>query len=103
MSSTRAKGRRVELKVKKWMEAQGYEVQIAPTPTRWARQTDLFGKWDLIAVSPARIIAIQVKSARNSVYGKALDAHRAWKCPPCIEKWCVLWIPRKREPEIIKL
>lgn len=103
MASNRARGRARELKVKHWLEAQGYDVQIAPTPSRWARQTDMFGLWDLIAVNEKEILAVQVKMNKNHTYGKALDKHRAWKCPSCIKKICVLWEARKRLPEIILL
>ena len=103
MSSTRARGRATERKVKRWLEAQGYDVQLAPMPSRWARQTDMWGLWDAVAVREDKILYIQVKMNRSHTYGKALDAHRAWKCPPCAEKLLILWEPRKRLPEIIIL
>jgi len=101
MSSTRSRGRATELKAKHWLERQGYEVQIAPMPTRWSRQNDFFGLWDLIAIKPDEILFVQVKMNRNSIYGKSLNAHREWRCPA--NKICLLWEPRARIPEVIML
>ena len=103
MASTRARGRNLELKCKRLYESKGYQVQIAPMPSRWSFQNDLFGLWDLIAVNKDEIICIQCKMNRNDIYGKQLDAHRAWVCPAYVKKLAILWEPRKHEPEIIVL
>lgn len=103
MASTRARGRDTELKAKRYFEALGYRVQLAPMPTRWSLQNDLFGLWDLVAVNESETIWAQVKMNRGSTYGKQLDAHRAWVVPPNTRKLLILWEPRKREPEITEL
>lgn len=100
--SNRVKGRRTELKVKHWLEKQGYEVELAPIPTRWGGGQDFFdGLWDGIAHRSDEIMFFQVKSNRSSVYGKKLDRHRAWKT--VARKAIFLWEPRKRLPEVIEL
>lgn len=103
MASTRQRGRNTELKAKRYFEALGYAVQLAPMPMRWSTQNDFFGLWDLIAVSASEILFVQVKTNRNHTYGKALDAHRMWICPKNCRKLLVLWEVRKREPEITEL
>jgi Holliday junction resolvase-like predicted endonuclease len=103
MASTRQRGRNTELKVKKWLEDKGYQVQLAPMPTRYSRQNDLFGLWDALAVNGEEMLAVQVKMNRNDTYGKCLAKHRAWVCPPSIKKLCILWEANKRLPEIILL
>ncbi len=91
------------MKAKRYFEALGYQVQLAPMPTRWSLQNDLFGLWDLIAVNENEIVFAQVKMNRNSTYGKALDGHRLWICPKNCRKLLVLWEPRARQPEITEL
>lgn len=103
MASSRARGRATELKARDWYEAQGYAVQVAPMPTRWSRQNDMFGLWDLICVRADEILFVQVKMNKGDTYGKALDTHRGFAVPPNARKLCVLWEPRKRTPEITEL
>ena len=103
MASTRQRGRATELKAKRWYEAQGFQVQVAPMPTRWSRQNDLWGLFDLCCVRADTIVFSQVKMAKGSTYGKALDAHRAFVVPGNCRKECLLWEARKREPVVIPL
>lgn len=103
MSSNRARGRALELKVKRYYEALGYNCQLAPMPTRWSLQNDLWGLWDVCAVRSDEILFLQVKMNRSSTYGKKLDEHRMFVCPPNCRKILVLWEPNKREPEITEL
>lgn len=81
--------------------AAGYDVQLAPTPTRWARQTDMWGLWDMVAVCGSRIRFVQVKT-NHTASPQWREAATAWKCPPGCTK--ELWIFKDgiKEP-IIKL
>lgn len=83
MPSTRAKGRKREIQVKKLIESWGYSVDLTQMPTRWAKQQDFFGEFDLICVKKAKsqseysnVLLVQVKS--NSTAG-ALKSIREWK------------------------
>lgn len=100
--STRAKGRRNEIKAKKILEELGYAVQLAPNPTRWSRQNDLFGLWDLIAVSGLDIRFIQVKS-NTPPYGKQRKKYAAFVCPSEASKEIWVFYDRVKEPKIIQL
>ena len=94
----------------------GYDVQLAPPPTRWQRATDMFGGvtkkgekrlglWDIVAVGPYDIRFIQVKTEKTAKDGKSYkwrEKAKAWPCPPEARK--ELWILEDRkEPRIIKL
>lgn len=103
MPSTRQKGRDAELRAKKWLEEKGYECQLAPMPTRYSHQNDLFGLWDVLAVNAEEMLAVQVKSLKVHTYGKQLDKHRAWVCPPSIKKMVMIWPAKQKLPEIILL
>jgi len=103
MASTRQRGRNTELKIKRRFESQGYQVQLAPMPTRWSTQNDLFGLWDGISTNGTEIIFWQSKMNRSDTYGKALALHRAWVVPLGCRKLLFLWEPRKKEPEITEL
>jgi len=46
----RQKGRRLELKARKELENLGWLVQIAPLSTRYSKEVDLFGCFDIIAL-----------------------------------------------------
>jgi len=77
--STRAKGRRREVMARDELKEQGFRVMLAPMASRWQRQTDMFGLWDIIAVRHDTVRFIQVKSRK--IYGKALLPFHDFKCP----------------------
>ena len=93
----RWKGRRKELKVRDILEAAGYDVQLAPLPTRWARQNDLFGLWDVMAVNTTTIRFIQVKSRKPGP--EYIEQLQMWQCPPNCTK--ELWVLEDRVKEPI--
>jgi hypothetical protein len=114
--NNRARGRRKEMKVRDILIAQGYDVQMAPMPTRWQRSTDMFGGvtkkgekrlglWDMVAVGPYDIRFIQVKTEQSATNGQSIPwkkKAKAWPCPPEARK--ELWIlADRKEPRIIKL
>jgi Holliday junction resolvase len=98
--NTRAKGLYAERKAASMLREQGYEV-IRPTFSRFGDK-DFFNLWDIIAVKKDDALFVQVKSNKSNTYGKALDEHRAFECPPCIRKQCWVLVPRK-PLEIIEL
>lgn len=96
----RAKGARRERQVVKILEEKGYEC-VRPNFSRYG-YTDFFNLWDIIAVSDKDIRFVQVKSNKSHTYGKALNKHREWKCPPNSIKECWL-IEDRKEPVVIPL
>jgi hypothetical protein len=103
MPSTRALGRKNELRTKRLLEAEGYEVILAPNPTRYMKQVDFFGLWDAIATNGEHTRFIQVKSNKSSTYGKKLQPHRDWKNPPNSFKECWLFTKGFSKPEVMIL
>lgn len=100
--NTRRKGRRKELKVRDLLIAQGYSVQLAPTPTKWSLQNDLFGLWDILACNTDGMRAIQVKTRLGDVKKEWREKVKAWQCPPnCTREIWVL--ADRKEPRIIVL
>ena len=95
----RQKGRRNEFKAKKILEDAGYDVIIAPMSTRWAKQTDLFGLWDLIAVRHNEIRFIQVKS-NHTAPPEDREAMSLWQCPDICSKELWIFKDRVKEPLI---
>ena len=62
---------------------------------------DLFYS-DLIALRSDLLLFVQVKVNKSNISpAKALLGRLA--VPKSCEKWIVVWIPRKREPEVIKI
>ena len=100
--NTKAKGRRNELKAKKQLEEEGFQVIIAPRSTRKFEkgEHDLFGLWDLIACNKDIIRFIQVKSNRKP-YGKLRAKYAAFECPEECPKELWIYYDRVKEPEII--
>lgn len=101
MVNTRQKGRKAELKAKKILEMAGYDVQVTANPSKWNKQQDMFGLWDLMAVKKNEIRFIQVKCNRM-VYGAALEPYELWECPDVCTKEIWVFKDRVKEP-IIKV
>ena len=81
----RSKGRRAELRTKKILEDAGYEVEVTKSPSKYAKQQDLFGLWDAMALKANEIRFIQVKQNRK-IYGVAREPYEMWECPSCCTK-----------------
>lgn len=60
--NARKKGNRIRLKCKKMLEANGYSVEIVEKTSRWVKQKDLWGLFDLIAIRPNVTKLIQCKT-----------------------------------------
>lgn len=105
-----AKGNRYKYKTKKWLEAQGFKVEYTEIVRYFfdrkkckmiPMKKDLFYS-DLIAVRSDLILFVQVKvNKKNLSLSKALL--RALEVPNNCCKWIVIWIPRKKEPEIMTI
>jgi len=106
--STISKGNRYKYKTKKWLENQGFKVEYSEMVRyyfdkgrRIPIKKDLFFS-DIIAVRSDLVAFVQVKvNRRNLSPAKALLG--ALAVPKNVEKWIVVWTPRKKEPDIIKI
>lgn len=97
--NTREKGRRNEIRTRNVLEAAGYDVCMAPNPSKWSLENDLFGLWDLMAVSRTEIRFIQVKS--NKTAGpEDREAMKLWPCPANCSKEIWVWVDRVAKPDI---
>jgi hypothetical protein len=97
--SARTKGRRSEMKAKEILEAAGYEVELTKMPSKFSKQQDLFGLWDIMAKNDVSIRFIQVKTNRM-IYGMDLEPYKLWKVPVCCTKEVWVFYDREKEPLI---
>lgn len=113
MASNAQRGAAAKSKTKKWLEAQGFQVghleivHWLHTPRgRIPVKRDQFAS-DLLAVSAARIVFVQVKSGAQVTPGTEFpDAQKAFRdfdFPQFCEQWIVGWPFRAREPRVVRL
>ena len=60
--NSRQKGRQTELRAKKKLEEEGWNVCLTDMPTKFKKSQDFFGCWDIIACKPGEFRLIQVKT-----------------------------------------
>ena len=65
MIKARRKGNRNRHIVITHFQDNGYEVDVVEKTSRFAKQKDLFGLWDLIALKGTELIFIQVSTNTN--------------------------------------
>ena len=101
MINTRNKGRRNELRARDILVAAGYEVQMVQrSSSRYAKQVDLFGMWDLMALRASDIRFVQVKT-NAKVYGVKKEAYELWECPEnCTKEIWVFYDGKPNDPLI---
>lgn len=100
--NTRAKGRKNEKRCEGQLVEWGYTVQLAPMPQKFSTQNDLFGLWDIIAVSGKRVRFVQVKSNQNA-NKEWYERARSWQCPKDCTKEVWIYYDRVKDPKIILL
>lgn len=106
--SSRSKGRHYELKTKAWLEAEDWQVEVVKGGTKWQKQVDFFGHFDIIAIHEWKpyILLIQVKGGKrwylpgpaqrtliSRYMASGVHIHKEW--------WA--WRDRVKNPRIIKL
>lgn len=100
--NTREKGRKGEIKAANLLIAKGYTVQLAPKPSKFAKQNDMFGLWDLIAVGKEEVRFIQVKV--NGYASKEWKKEAlAWECPSFCTREIWRFVDRKEGVQVTLL
>jgi Holliday junction resolvase len=96
----RSKGMALERKAQKELEKEGWLVQRAPGSTKWNKQVDLFGLFDLMALRYEKIKFVQVKCNRLPTEKETRqleDFQTIWLGDMvCVEWWCY-WNKGKRK------
>lgn len=91
--NTAAKGRRLEHRSRRLLEAAGYAV---------VRAAGSLGTWDLVGLSPAGVALVQVKANRPPSPAD-LEGLRDFPAPPNTVKLVHVWRDRQRAPDIREL
>ncbi len=93
MKNKTAKGYRVEKLCADGLKEKGYTIWKS-IRVKYCN-IDLFGLFDVVALSPKgkHLLFIQVKS--NRVDNKMRDAVKALEMPECCQKWIWIWKDRK--------
>ena len=87
--NTYLKGQRNQLKARKWYESRGYQVETVRY-SKWLKNKDYFGLWDLICVSFVDIHFVQVKT--NKMPDKKwMEKAEKWICPKTAVKSVVVY------------
>ena len=94
---------RKEIKARDILLSEGYEVQMRPPQTRFQKQKDLYGLWDMIAIRSDGVRFIQVKSTRAGVRKPWREKAKDFPCPKSCSKEVWIMKDRKKNPEIILL
>ena len=91
----RQKGRRTALKVRKWLEEQGFCVEGTERSSRYGPK-DIWAA-DLIAIRDDELFAIQVKSNRSDRSRGRRDLRESpW--PSSVRRVLIVWENYAREP-----
>ena len=90
--NTRKKGWRTVNKGRKELSADGWLNASVEFPSKFLKNKDLFGLWDVIAIKPDRTKLIQFKTNRKPTlkkYKEFSDTYHQFEC----EIW--IWYDRK--------
>ena len=88
MVNSRYKGNRTKNSAKRYFEHLGYLVGNTEFVTKYSKESDLFGLFDLIGIHPLHgILLIQVKTNKPALRKSYLDFTRVYPCHCC----CITW------------
>ena len=99
------KGDYYRYRTKKWFENKGYQTEYLERRQRiFTKGKVIFIKRDLFAsdglsINGDRIIFWQCKLNKSHI-ADAVKEFSKYNFPKSVERWIVIWEPRKREPEI---
>ena len=88
--NTASKGRRNEHRSRALLESEGYQV---------TRAAGSKGAWDLVGVSAAGFVLLQVKSNRSPSPAER-QALALFPCPPNCRRLIHVWRDRQRLPDV---
>ena len=77
--SNRSKGQAAEREYQKILESQGYLVERVKGSSKWNKQVDIFGVFDLVGMNHKCLIGVQVKCNRT---GGAIKKLKEFKFHP---------------------
>lgn len=112
MASNVSRGARAKGKTKKWLIAKGWTVAdleivrwiVKPGAPPMPVKRDQLGS-DLLALSPRRLVFVQVKSGAEAEgkgnFPKARREFDRFTFPPFVRLWIVAWPARSSVPRII--
>ena len=87
-SKTRAKGWRTVRKGRKLLEEAGYLTDTVEKTSKFAKQKDLFGLFDIIAICPEQLAMIQFTTNKNHPHQKYVNfAKKYGNEKVWIEQW----------------
>lgn len=91
-SKARAKGNRSRRNAIKLLESEGFEVDVVEKTSRFAKQKDMFGIFDLVAISRDRTLFVQISTNTPHPHYNFVDF--AVKYPQIeVQQW--VWKDRK--------
>jgi len=103
--NTRLKGQRNELKAVKESEADGWEVCKIKGSTRFNKEVDFFGLWDLMCLKRVHIINDHYRTYVRFIQVKTNQKRNTTKHKEFADKYpdlcCELWLYRDRKEKKI--
>jgi len=110
MRTTKQKGDYYRRKTVNWLKDLGFQVETLEKLQRVYTggkilflKKDIWGS-DLIAMNQDKLVFVQVKLNKKNISSAKIEFNKyIW--PKCnkIEKWIVVWTPKQKQPEVIKL
>ena len=67
------------------MEMMGYAVEMSRPGTKWLKQVDLYGLWDLIGFRMEDVLCVQVKTNQWPSVADCVKM-KLWRCPPGVRR-----------------
>lgn len=93
MVHTRRKGNRVQLKAIKELQSRGYVVSKAEQTLKFSKERDMFGLFDLVAISPpGKILFLQTTTNRPHTHLRYIKFSAEYPLIP-IQQW--VWYDNK--------
>lgn len=89
--NTAAKGRHLEHRSRRLLEADGFTV---------TRSAGSKGTWDLIAMNATELVLVQVKATRPPTPAERARLALA-PCPPTVRRLVHVWRHRARAPDVL--
>ena len=99
MKNPKAKGRRNEVKTKKYLEERGWLCELVRGSSKFSKSVDFFGLFDLIALKEGIVMFVQVKSNRKP----KLRPFKEFKEKYFVPIYIFVWKDYAKAPLIIEI